>query len=288
MEWDIAGRRVVVTGANSGIGKATAEELTRRGADVMITARDADRGEAAVADIRRATGRTVGLGSLDLADLASVRDFAAGYRREHDRLDVLVNNAGVMSGSRRFTPDGFEWTFGVNHLGPFLLTALLDDLLVSGAPSRIVNVSSEVHRNVEESPDIDDVTSARGRYSASRAYAVSKWANIVFTAELNRRRGESGVTSAALHPGVVATSFGKGAEGSRWIGVLMTVLRPVLRTPVDGAATSVHLATAPVDVVGRAVYWSDSEPREPLPSTLDEAVGRRLWTASERLVGLDG
>ncbi|MDJ0767954.1 MAG: SDR family oxidoreductase [Ilumatobacter sp.] len=287
MGWDIAGKHVIVTGGNSGIGKATAEELARRGARVMITARDRTRGETAAADIRRAAGAEVAMGLVDLSDLGSIRRFAEQYLGDHDRLDVLVNNAGVMSGGRRFTPDGFEWTFGVNHLGPFLLTNLLLESMISSAPARIVNVSSGAHRSAADGLDIDTVASGAGGYSASKAYARSKLANILFTVELERRLDDTGVIAKALHPGVVATSFGKGDEGARWMGLLMTVLKPVLRKPSQGASTSVFLATADDDVVGRALYWSDSSPDEPIAAAVDPDAARRLWSLSERLTRLE-
>jgi NAD(P)-dependent dehydrogenase (short-subunit alcohol dehydrogenase family) len=283
--WDIAGKQVLVTGGNSGIGKATAEELTRRGARVMITARNPVRGEHAAADISAATGADVAVGLVDLSDLDSVRNFAQVFLDAHDRLDVLINNAGVMSGKHRLTPDGFEWTFAVNHLGPFLLTNLLVDLMVASAPARIINVSSEVHRNAKTGQDFDEVARGAGRYSASNAYAASKLANILFTIELDRRFVRSGVTAKALHPGVVATSFGQGEEGSRRMGLLMTLLKPVLRTPSQGASTSVFLASADPEALDAGVYWSKSEPREPLRAAVDAEVARHLWVLSEQLVG---
>jgi NAD(P)-dependent dehydrogenase (short-subunit alcohol dehydrogenase family) len=279
----IAGQRVVVTGANSGIGEATAAELASRGAAVTITVRDPVKGSAAASRIRAATGVDVDVELLDLARLDLVREFAARFCDRHDRLDVLVNNAGVMSGKRRETPDGFEWTFGVNHLGPFLLTTLLTPLVVDSAPARIINVSSEVHRSAKRGLDFADLHMERS-YSPSRAYAASKLANILFTVELDRRLGELGVTARALHPGVVATSFGKGSEGSWRMGMLMTVRSPVLRKPARGAATTVHLATAPDAAISGGLYWSDEQPKEPAPAAVDPAAAQRLWAESERLV----
>lgn len=285
MVWQIEGKRVIVTGANSGIGRATASRLAGRGADVTITVRDEVKGAAAAEDIRTATGATVSIEILDLADLESVRSFAERFADRHDRLDVLINNAGVMSGNRRETVDGFEWTFGVNHLGPFLLTNLLTDLLVESAPSRIINVSSDVHRRANDGLDIDNLQLKR-RYSATNAYANSKLANILFTVELERRLADSGVTSRALHPGVVATSFGKGPEGPRWMGTLMTVLSPILRTPDRGAATPVFLATAPDNELASGIYWSDEKPTDPAPAAVDPDAASELWDVSADLVGL--
>jgi NAD(P)-dependent dehydrogenase (short-subunit alcohol dehydrogenase family) len=285
MVWSIEGKQVLITGGNSGIGKATAEELARRGARVMITARDGSKGRAAVDEIQAATGAGVAVGNLDLSRLDSVRAFAQDYLVNHDRLDVLINNAGTMAGGRRETPDGFEWTFGVNHLGPFLLTNLLTDLLVSSSPARIITVSSENHRSVKEGLDFDDLQMRNG-YSPSKAYAASKLANILFTVELDRRLGGLGVTANALHPGVVATSFGKGPDSRKSMGLLMTLLGPFLRKPARGASTSVFLATAEEAALDAGLYWSDEVPKDPVPAAVDADAATRLWSESEHLVGL--
>jgi len=285
MVWDIAGARVLVTGGTSGIGRAAAAELARRNAAVMITARDEAKGQAAAAAIRDETGVDVQVGLLDLSRLDSVRDFAADYRRRHDQLDVLINNAGTMTGRRMETPDGFEWTIGVNHLAPYLLTRLLSDLLESSAPSRVISVSSEVHRSAKQGLDLDDLQMARG-WSPQKAYAASKLATILMTVELDRRLSGRGVTALAVHPGVVATNFGKGPEG-RWImGAMMTVLRPLLKTPRDGATPIVRLATEDDDAVRRGLYWSETTPTQPSPAAQDPQAAEALWQTSQRLVGL--
>ena len=283
MTWNIAGKQVLVTGGNSGIGKATAEELARRGAQVMITARDATKGQAAAADIHRSTGVEVEIGDLDLSRLESVREFADTYVDEHDRLDILINNAGAMAGARQETPDGFEWTFGVNHLGPFLLTNLLTDLLVTSSPARIINVSSGAHRSAKNGLDFQDLQMTQG-YASSKAYSASKLANILFTVELDRRLRPSGVTVNALHPGVVATSFGTGQEGPKWMGVLMTLGKYVFRKPSRGAETSVFLASTDSDSLDGGIYWSDCEPEEPIAAATDSSDAAELWTLSEKLV----
>ncbi len=285
MTWSIEGKRVIVTGANTGIGLATAEELARRGAAVTITARDDAKGAAAADRIGQAAGTAVEVEHLDLSDLGSVRAFVARFVERHDRLDVLVNNAGVLAGARRETADGFEWTFGVNHLGPFLLTNLLTDTLVDSAPARIVNVSSDAHRRTTSGLDFDDLQMASG-YSSGNAYAASKLANVLFTVELDRRLADRGVTARALHPGVVATSFGKGADSPWWMGATMTVLSPFLRKPDRGAATSVFLATASDEAIEGALYWSDERPSDPIPAAVDGESAARLWDLSADLVGL--
>lgn len=285
MAWDIKGKQVLITGGNSGIGKATAEELARRGADVMITARDEAKGRAAAAEILERTGVDIAVGILDLSRLDAVRAFAQTYSEQHDRLDVLINNAGVMAGSRRETPDGFEWTFAVNHLGPFLLTSELTDLLLASAPARIITVSSENHRGAKAGLDFDNLQMETG-YSSSKAYAASKLANILFTSELDRRLGKQGISANALHPGVVATSFGKGPDSPKTMGMLMTVLKPLLRKPARGAATSVFLATADDTELEAGLYWSDEAPKDPIPAAIDAADAARLWSVSSQLAGL--
>jgi len=285
MTWSIVGKQVLITGGNAGIGKATAVELARRGALVTITVRDIEKGREAAAEIRESTGIDVEVGLLDLSSLASVRSFGSWFIDQHSSLDVLINNAGVMTGRRRETPDGFEWTLGVNHLGPFLLTNLLTDLLIRSAPSRIINVSSQNHQSVKRGLDFTDLHMTTG-YSSSKAYAASKLANILFTVELDRRLRDSGVVARSLHPGVVATSFGKSAESSRMIGWGMTVIKPILRKPSQGAATSVLLASAPESEIQGGLYWSDEQPKLPTDAALDPEQARRLWVESERLVGL--
>ena len=285
MVCDIADARVLITGATSGIGRAAAAALARRGAQVTITARDETKGNAAAAAIRAETGVDVQVGLLDLSRLDSVRGFAADYARTHDRLDVLVNNAGTMTGRRMQTPDGLEWTFGVNHVGPFLLTRLLSDLLVASAPSRVISVSSEVHRSAKQGLDMADLQMTRG-WSAQKAYAASKLATILMTVELDRRLAGQGVTARAVHPGVVATNFGKGPEGRWAMRVMMTALGPVLKKPADGAAPIVLLATEPDDVVAQSLYWSQTTPTQPSPAAQDQQAAAALWEASERLSGL--
>lgn len=285
MAWDIKDKTVLVTGANSGIGKATAEELARRGASVTITARDAAKGRAAVKDILDATGVEVALGILDLSSLASVREFVKTYVLTHDRLDVLINNAGTMTGKRRVTGDGFEWTFAVNYLGPFLLTNLLLDRLAASAPSRIITVSSENYRGAKNGLNFDDLQMKNG-YSGSKAYAASKLANLLWTVELDRRFANQGITAKALHPGVVATSFGKGSDSPKYMGLLMSVLSPFLRKPAKGAGTSVYLATADGAALDAGRYWSDAKPKEPNATAADASAAARLWLETLDLLGL--
>ena len=285
VKWSIEDKDVLVTGGTSGIGRATATELARRGASVTITSRSLTEAGAAATDIGRDTDNAVAAAELDLSSLASVRRFADRYATDHQGLDVLINNAGTMAGKRRTTPDGFEWTMGVNHFGPFLLTNLLTDLLIKNAPARVITVSSENHRGAKKGLNFDDLQMTDG-YGSSKAYAASKLANILFTTELDRRLSEKNVTARALHPGVVATNFGKSAESPKWMGMAMTLLKPFLSTPEKGAATSVLLATAQPAELGTSVYWSGQKPKQPSQHGLDTEAARNLWNLSATLVGL--
>jgi len=286
MTWTIDTRQVLVTGGTTGIGRATAAQLARLGAHVTITSRTTSTAETVATELSEETGTDVQPETLDLSSLDAVRAFADRYTTRHDRLDVLINNAGTMAGKRQTTPDGFERTLAVNYLGPFLLTNLLIDLLVRSAPSRIITVSSENHRSAKNGLDFDDLQMTAG-YTPSKAYAASKLANILFTVELDRRLNDRGVTARALHPGVVATNFGKDPDSPRWMGLAMTLLKPVLATPQKGGATSVHLATAQPDDLDAGIYWSNSKPKLPTDPAINPSDARRLWDLSVQLVGLD-
>jgi NAD(P)-dependent dehydrogenase (short-subunit alcohol dehydrogenase family) len=277
----LEGKRILVTGATNGVGRAAARELVRRGATAWIVARDRRRGEETLDELRRAGGAAPALFVADLSSQAEVRRLAEEVKARTDRLDVLLNNAGAIFLERRLSPEGIELTFALNHLGYFLLTALLLPLLRAAGPSRVVNVSSEAHRRARI--DFDDLQGA-GRYSGWRAYGQSKLANVLFTRELARRLEGTGVTANALHPGVVATGFGRNNPGLR--GAVFALAAPLLLSPERGARTSVHVATSPdlAGVTGR--YFAGSRERSPSAEARDDAVARRLWETSERMTGL--
>jgi retinol dehydrogenase-14 len=281
----MAGRVCLVTGATSGIGRATAHALAGRGASVVILGRRRAELEAVAAEMRADTGNdNVTVLLADLASLESIRQAADRFRAEHDRLHVLINNAGVNLNHRRVTVDGFETTFAVNHLAPFLLTNLLLDLLERNAPSRVVTVSSTAFRRGRI--DFDDLQAARS-FSGIRAYSQSKLANVLFTNELARRLQGTGVTANSVHPGVVrGTGLGQGERFPLPIRVLWALVRPVMKSPEQGARTSVYAASSPdlEGVSGR--FFVNSRPARTSAAAGDRALAERLWTVSSQLVGL--
>ncbi|HND29266.1 MAG TPA: SDR family oxidoreductase [Myxococcota bacterium] len=284
MSKQLAGTIALVTGGNSGIGLETARGLAALGARVTIAARDRAKGLAAVEDVRKSTGNAdVELMMLDLADLGSVRSAAATFRASHAALHILVNNAGLVLTERRVTKDGFEATFGTNHLGHFLLTRELLGLLKASAPARIVNLSSDAHRQ-SKGLDFSDLMRERKPYSMIESYGDSKLANVLFTLELARRLEGSRVTAYAVHPGVVATGFARDGDTSGWMEWGARLLAPFLLSPASGARTSLYCATAPELATVSGRYYVKSREKEPAPSGKDVVAAQKLWEVSEQLV----
>lgn len=279
----MTGKTVVITGGTGGIGKATAEGLARMGARVGIIGRDATRAEAAAADIRATSGNpAVDMFTADMSSQIEVRRVAAEVLDAYPRLDVLVNNVGGFWAHRHITADGLEHTFALNHLAPFLLTNLLLERLKASAPARVVTVSSGAQSMGRI--DFDDLQGAR-KYSGQQAYNQSKLANVMFTYELARRLEDSGVTATVLHPGVTRTDF--GAEDQAWFFSMMRGLaRLFMKSPAQGAATPIYLASSPEveGVTGR--YFANRRPRKSNPASYDAAAASRLWRVSGDLVGL--
>jgi NAD(P)-dependent dehydrogenase (short-subunit alcohol dehydrogenase family) len=282
------GRVAVVTGSNSGLGLIAARELARAGARVVIACRNTEKGEAAARDIAgSAEVRELDLGSLD-----SVRAFAEGYSSEHDRLDLLINNAGVMAPPRRETSDGFELQFGTNHLGHFALTGLLIGAMGSGDDRRVVTVSSTAHRT--GTIRFDDLQGER-RYRRWRAYGQSKLANLLFALELDRRLRAAGsrIVSVAAHPGYAATNL-QSAAAPRVDRMVMAVTNRVFAQSAEmGALPLLYAATHPgleggtyIGPDGRGEQRGYPEPASPNRDARDEEVARRLWTVSEELTGV--
>lgn len=277
----MAGRTVLVTGGAGGIGRATALGLATMGAHLAITGRDRGRTEGAAREIRAAGGGRVDVFVADLSAQSEVRRLADEVLQSLSRIDVLVNNVGGYWHTRHVTADGLERTFAVNHLAAFLLTNLLLDRLKQSAPARVVTVSSNVQ--AVGRIDFDDLQGERS-YSGARAYNQSKLANVLFSYELARRLPVTSVTANALHPGVVRTAF--GAEDPGGIQRLFTpFMRPFMKAPAQGAATSVHLASAPdlEQVTGR--YFASSKPRKSAKRSYDQVAAARLWQVSADLAG---
>src|SRR5215469_696075 len=273
------GKVVVLTGGTSGIGQVAATELARRGARIILIARDPVRAARALAEVSGA-GRSVTHRAVyaDLASIGETRRAAAEIAEVEPRIDVLINNAGALFNQRRLSPDGLEMTFAVNHMAYFVLTQGLKRTLLDSGSARIVNTASGAHRGA--TLDFDDLQSERA-YAGFQVYGRSKLCNILFTRELARRLQGSGVTANCLHPGFVATRFGDGSGG------LLEALMPVARlgaiSPQRGAETIVYLASSPevASVSGR--YFYKCKPDTPSPAAQDDAAASRLWAESERL-----
>ncbi|HEX4498223.1 MAG TPA: SDR family oxidoreductase [Thermoanaerobaculia bacterium] len=280
------GKTILITGATNGIGLEAAVELARGGAKVVMIGRDPARTETAVAGVKARSGSgEVSHLLCDFSSQASIRALAREVLGRLDRLDVLVNNAGAVNKARRLTVDGIEMTFAVNHLGYFLLTNLLLDLLKRSAPARVVTVASIGHRR--GTLDFADLGFERGGYAIMRAYTRSKLANVLFANELARRLAGTGVTSNSLHPGSAATNIWSGAP--LWAKPLIAILyRPFFISAKEGGETIVQLA-ASADLEGvTGKYFEKKVAVDPAPLAQDQALAKRLWEVSAEMVGLPG
>ncbi|MBL0005260.1 MAG: SDR family oxidoreductase [Actinomycetales bacterium] len=277
----MSGQTALVTGATGGIGLATAVALAGLGARVGVVGRDEKRTAAAVQAVLAVPGSGGADGFLaDFSDQREVRALAAEVLAAYPRLDVLVNNAGGYWSDRHVSADGLEWTFAVNHLAPFLLTSLLEERLRESAPARIVTVASDAHRAGRI--EFDDLQAERG-YAGMRAYAQSKLANILFTRELARRLSGSGVAAYSVHPGTVRTGFAREDAG-RLFGLVLRAGALLMKSPEQGAQTSVYAASSP-ELVGRTgEYLAKSRVAKPSARAQDDVAAARLWSVSEDLV----
>lgn len=281
---DLEGRIILVTGATSGIGLEASVKLASRGATLVLVGRAPKRTASAVDEVKRRGGSDrVSMLMCDFASQKSIRAMAANFREKHNRLHVLVNNAGTVNKQRQLTVDGIEHTFAVNHLGYFLLTNLLLDLLIESAPARVVNVASRGH--YRGTMDLDDLGFEHGGYGIMKAYQRSKLGNVLFTNELARRLQGTGVTANSLHPGVVATNIWSGAPAFAR-PVLALMKRFTMVSPETGGDTIVQLAADPSLEGHTGEYWSEQKLKEPAPLARDEALAKALWARSEKLVGL--
>ena len=289
---DLTGKVVLITGGNSGLGAETARAMAAKGADVTITARKRSKAADVVSQIEAATGKTVNVGELELGSLASVRAFASEFLASHPRLDILINNAGVMACPLGQTEDGFEMQFGTNHLGHFLLTCLLAPALIEGAPSRVVNLSSLGHKTA--TVDFDDVNFEQRDYDKWVSYGQSKTANVLFSVGLEQRLADKGVHAYAVHPGVIRTNLSRHMADEE-LEAMSSGLENIVKTVENGAATSVYAATSPALEGKGGLYLSDSqvcpvddesESHNVVRSyAVDSDGADQLWDLSETMVG---
>lgn len=284
MSDSLKGKTFLVTGATEGVGKAAAHHFAQRGGSVTLVGRNPEKTARVVSQLKSATGNNeVDYLLADLSSIAQVRAVADAFRARHDRLDVLVNNAGAVFKSREVTVDGLERTFALNHLSYFQLTVRLLDLLQRAPGARVVSTSSGAH--AVGKMDLDAVAT-RERYSIPAAYADSKLANVLFTRELARRLAGTGVTANCFHPGWVASGFALNNGG--FIARLLSVVAPVLaRSPEQGADTLVWLATSAEAAAWTGEYFSNRAVRRTAQRGQDSALAARLWELSERLCGLE-
>ncbi len=276
------GKVCLVTGASSGIGLETARGLAAQGATVVMLCRSKERGEAAIAEIRRTVpAADLHLLLADLYSMAEVRRAAAEYRKRWSRLDVLVNNAGLIHDVREMTVDGFERTIALNHLAAYLLTRELMDLLERSAPARVITVSSVAHKWGEV--DFADLQLQKA-FTAMKSYGTSKLCNILFSNELARRTAGKRITSNAVHPGAVASNFGQSGGALLRFGMKMAA--PFMLTSAKGARTSVYLASSPEVEGVSGKYFVSCKPARTTARAQDAALAQRLWDESAKLVGV--
>jgi retinol dehydrogenase 14 len=279
----MAGKVCVVTGSNSGIGKETAFALAQMGATVIMVVRNQEKGKAALDEVVSKTGNnSVGLMTCDMSSMTSIRGFATEFKKKYDRLDVLINNAGAEFVKRQVTSEGFEQTFAVDYLAPFLLTYELLDLLKASAPSRIINVSSGLAKNGKV--NFDDLQNEKN-YKGMQAYSNAKLMLMMFTYELSRKLKDTGVTVNVLMPGFVATNLGKNS-GSLSSAIMFTLVRPMQISAKKGAETSVYLASSNEvkEVTGKC--FSKSKEVKTCPASYDRKAQERLWNQTGQLLGL--
>jgi len=275
---------VIVTGSNSGIGKKTARELNRMGAKVVMFCRNEQRAKEARDEIIEDTGNdNIDIILCDLANLDSIRNAAAEFKKKYDKLHVLINNAGMIFFRKEFTADGYEKSWGMNHLGHFCLTNQLLDVIKATAPSRIISLSSHGHNFANKAP-LKDMNYKDKKYKHIKAYGDSKLFNLWFIQELAERLEGTGVTANAVHPGGIRTGFGKNKNNPWWYRWGYIIAGPVLKSVAKGAATSIHIATSSEggEITGK--YWAKSKVKKSSEQSHDETSRKKLWEISEKLI----
>jgi NAD(P)-dependent dehydrogenase (short-subunit alcohol dehydrogenase family) len=276
------GQTVVITGGTSGIGEVAAEILATKGARIVVVARDKIRGKTILARLRTAApGVTHSIYFADLTRLAEIKRVAVQIADQEPRIDVLINNAGALFARRQVTPDGLEFTFALNHMAYFVLTAGLRERLLASRPARIINTASAAHEDA--TLVFDDLQSAKN-YRALKAYSRSKLCNILFTRELARRLHGTGVTANCLHPGFVASRFGDQSGGP--IAHLIWLAKFFATSPAEGAETIVYLASSPDVATSTGQYYYKCRPTTPSPAARDDRSALLLWQRSAVLAGM--
>ena len=285
---DLKGQVIIVTGSNTGIGKETARVLASMGATIILACRDVKKTEFVVEELKRNTdNQNIEFIRLDLSELKSIREFAEEFKRRHQKLNILINNAGVMMiPQRTLTKDGFEMQFGTNHVGHFYLTSLLIDPLKKSAPSRIINLSSLAH--LHGKMNWKDLMYEKG-YNHTIAYGQSKLANVLFTKELQRRYGELGINSYSVHPGVVSTELTRYMDDQWFLKVVMKYVgNPFIRTfgktALQGAQTSLYCALEDLDKLKAGGYYKDCKLATENKLVKDEENAKKLWDITEKLI----
>ncbi len=285
---DLTDQVAIVTGSNTGIGKETARVLASMGASVVLACRDETKTKVVVEELKKDTkNERIEFIKLDLTDLQSVKNFAEEFKRKYQKLNILVNNAGVMAvPDRRTTKDGFELQFGTNHLGHFYLTTLLIDLIKKGAPSRIINLSSLAHYSGKM--NWEDLNAEKG-YGMQSAYSQSKLANVLFSKELQRRYGDLNIKAVSVHPGVVTTELTRYMNEKWYIkGVMKIIGEPFMKifgkSPLEGAQTSLYCALEDFDKLQGGAYYTDCKVKGESREARNEENAKKLWEASEKLI----
>lgn len=280
---DLKDKICIVTGSNSGIGKVTALEIAKMGATVIMVARSKEKGEKALEEVKSLSGnKNIELMLCDSASQQSIRDFVEQFKAKYKNLHILVNNAGAAIPEKHLTKEGLESTFASNHLGYFLLTNLLLDLLKASAPARIVNVASDGHKMGHI--DFDDLNYEHKKYNSTQAYCNSKLANVIFNKELAKKLKGTNVTANSLHPGVINSNFSAGANGI--MKAFLKIFKPFLMTVEKGAETQIYLATSP-DVEGvTGEYFTKKRIASTTREAKDENIAKRLWEVSEKMVSI--